>query len=244
MRRAWVRVAVLAVVLVVAATLNAEAAGTKTGSAVGLWGFRVERAVVRDHTQPRNNLTLVGNWSRASGKNGSPAVAFGGRSIARTPNRPELNPGRRTFGVAIAFRFPRGMNALTGTDSPNLVQKGLFGSPGQWKLEILKYTGGHVQCRMFGSRRKVDVVSPTPDIVRDRAWHQAACLRTDHKVVLVVDGRRTVRNVGVGTVSNDNPMTVANKYRSAGTDQFHGLVDSLAISRGRRALATVLNATS
>jgi hypothetical protein len=219
------------------------AAGAATdGSMVARWGFAVRKGVVRDLTTPRNDLTLHGSWVRALGRDGSEAVWFRKGSIGRTPSRRALNPGGSRFAVGLAFRFPAGTAALAGTDSPNLVQKGLFGSRGQWKLEVLHYTGGRIQCRMIGSLRTVDVVSPVRDIVADRAWHRAACLRSDRSVVLVVDGVRTVRSVRVGVIRNDDPVTVANKYRSATTDQFRGLVDSLAVARGPRALHRVLRA--
>jgi hypothetical protein len=240
MRAGWLRLAAGAASLVLLWPVAADAAAG--GIMVARWGFSVRNGVVRDLTTPRNDLTLHGNWVRALGRDGSEAVWFRKGSIARTPSRRALNPGRARFAFGLAFRFPAGTAALAGTDSPNLVQKGLFGSGRQWKLEVLHYTGGRIQCRMIGGRRSVDVVSPVRDVVADRAWHRAACLRTDHSVVLVVDGVRTVRSVRVGSIRNDDPVTVGNKYRSATTDQFRGLVDSMAVARGQAALRRVLRA--
>jgi hypothetical protein len=229
--------------------LTAAQAGVATSQAstagplVANWGMGVRHGVVKDLARPANDLTLRGRWWRATGEGGSAAVRFGRRSIASSPSRRALDPGRGLFAFGIAFRFPAGMRALNGTDSPNLVQKGLVGSYGQWKLEILKYTGGRVQCRVIGTRRKVDVVSPVIDIVRDRSWHHAACQRRDREIVLVVDGVRTTKAARVGRVRSTAPVTVANKVRSAATDQFRGVVDSVAVGRGPGSLTRVRAAT-
>ena len=214
----------------------------RAGTMVARWEMGVRQGVVKDRTRPAHPLSLHGKWWRADGENGSAAVRFGRRSIARSPDRPAFDPGRARFAFGLAFRFPRGLRALTGTDSPNLVQKGLFGSGGQWKLEILKYTGGRVQCRVIGGRRQVDVVSPVVDVVRDRKWHHAACQRTDGKVILVVDGVRAAKAARVGAVRSSAPVTVANKARSAATDQFRGTVDVVAVARGPQSLRRVLAA--
>jgi hypothetical protein len=223
---------------VVATEAVAEAAAGG-GLMVARWEMRVRNGAVADRSRPAHPLRLRGKWWRTQGENGSPAVRFGRRSIGRSPDRSAFDPGRAKFAFGLAFRFPRGMQALTGTDSPNLVQKGLFGSTGQWKLEILKFTGGRVQCRVIGGRRQADVVSSVRDVVRDRGWHWALCQRTDRRIILVVDGVRTSKQVRVGAVRSSAPVTVANKARSAATDQFRGIIDVVAVARGPGSLARV-----
>lgn len=192
------------------------------------------------------DLQLQGRWQLVTGRLGSlhagQAVQFREGSMGRVPSRASLDPGRRTFAVAVVFRIPQGSRPFAGTDTPNIVQKGLFRSTGQWKLQLSPHDGGQVQCRVKGSDAAVMLTSSRGGVGRDGAWHTAACARFDDRVVLVVDGVVTTRWVHVGKVRSASPMTVGNRALNASSDQFRGVIDTIAVARAPRALALALSA--
>ena len=224
-----------AVYSAVAGTLFLTAAPALPVSAadiVGKWGFGVQSGQVPDLSGRRHPLKLSGSWARARGRGGSPAVRFRNTSMAAGKDRSVFDPGRRQFALAIAFRAPSGMAVFDGTDSPNLVQKGRYGSRGQWKLQLIDRDGGLVQCRVKGSAGAVMITSNVGRVASDRKWHRAICVRGDREVALVVDGRRVVTQERVGRVASDAPLTVANQSATGDSDQFRGLVDEMVLARG------------
>lgn len=220
----------LAVALLTGSPAEADAQGV-----VGRWGFAVRSGQVAD-LSPRNHpLRLSGSWARAEGRRGSAAVRFDSTSVARGSDHGSLDPGRRRFAVAVAFRIPEGSYAFSGTDTPNLVQKGKFGSRGQWKVQLLGRDGGRVQCRVKGRAGTVMVTSRVSGIAADRRWHRVICIRRPGKVVLVVDGQRTSKRGRTGLVSSGSALTVANKASRSRSDQFRGVIDELVIAKGKGA---------
>jgi Laminin G domain len=209
--------------------LPAEAEGD---GVVGHWGFAVRSGQVADLSRQSHPLRLSGSWARAEGRGGSAAVRFDRTSIARGSDHSSLDPGRRRFAVATAFRMPSGTYAFSGTDSPNLVQKGRYGSRGQWKVQLLSRDGGRVQCRVKGRAGSVMVTSRVGGIASDRRWHRVICIRRASKVVIVVDGQRTMERGRTGLVSSGAPLTVANKSSRSRSDQFRGVMDELVVAKG------------
>ena len=222
----WIFVA-LALFVGVAPALPANAADV-----VGRWGFGVQSGQVPDLSGRRHPLRLSGSWATARGRGGSPAVRFSSTSSAIGKDRSLFDPGNHQFAVAIAFRAPSGMAIFDGTDSPNLVQKGRYGSRGQWKLQLVNRGGGAVQCRVKGSDGAVIVTSNVGNVASDQKWHRATCVRHADRVVLIVDGRRVARHERVGRVTSDAPVTVANQSATSNSDQFRGVVDELVLARG------------
>ena len=210
---------------------------------VGKWGFGVKQGQVRDLSASSRPLDLVGNWAKARGRDGSAAVKFGSTSVAIGSASSDLDPRRRAFAVAIVFRAPTGTQIFAGTDTPNLAQKGRYGSSGQWKLQLSDSNGGRVQCRLKGSASAAIITSRVRRVAADGRWHKAICVRRDHRIELIVDGQRTVKTVRVGRVASSGRMTVANKGSQSGRDQFRGVVDALAIAHGSRAVEKVRVAT-
>ena len=239
-RRARTIFLALIVVLAISVTASSAAAPTKVA---GKWGFGVKQEQVRDLSGNGRPLQLVGDWTNARGRSGSAAVQFGWTSLAIGGASSELDPGRRTFAVAIVFRAPRGNRIFNGTDTPNLVQKGRYGSSGQWKLQLKDGKGGQVQCRMKGSAAAAIVTSRVRRVAADGHWHKAICARHDRRIELIVDGRRIVKKVRVGKVASSARLSIANKSRQSTQDQFRGRVDALAIAHGRSAVEKVRIAT-
>ena len=202
---------------------------------VGRWSFAVRSGQVPDLSPQQHPLRLSGSWTRADGRRGSAAVRFDSTSVARGSHHSSLDPGRKRFAVAVAFRMPSGSYAFSGTDSPNVVQKGQYGSRGQWKVQLLGRDGGRVQCRVKGRAGSVMVTSRVSGIAADRRWHRVICIRRPGKVVLVVDGQRTSERGRTGLVSSSSPLTVANKASRSRSDQFRGVIDELVVAKGKDA---------
>lgn len=217
------------------AVLTGLPAEAESDGVVGHWGFAVRSGQVADLSRQSHPLRLSGSWVRADGRRGSAAVRFDSTSYARGSDHASLDPGRGSFAVAAAFRMPSGTYAFSGTDSPNLVQKGRYGSNGQWKVQLLGRDGGRVQCRVKGRAGSVMVTSRVGGIASDRRWHRVICIRRPSKVVLVVDGQRTLRWGRTGMVSSGAPLTVANKSSRSRSDQFRGVIDELLIAKGKGA---------
>ena len=231
MRRLFLALSLgLSVAMLSGLPAQAEAEGV-----VGRWGFAVRSGQVADLSSRNHPLRLSGSWNRADGRRGSAAVRFDSTSVARGSDRASLDPGRRRFAVAVAFRMPSGTYAFSGTDSPNLVQKGEFGSRGQWKVQLLGRDGGRVQCRVKGRAGSVMLTSRANGIAADRRWHRVICIRRPDKVVLVVDGQRTTERGRTGLVSSGSPLTVANKASRSRSDQFRGVIDELVVAKGKGA---------
>jgi hypothetical protein len=206
----------------------------------GVWRSRVRtEAASAGGSGGSGAVALRGNWSVVDGRPGSTAVRFARQSIGVGPVGGGFDPRRHAFAVGVVFRFPMGAAALRGTDSPNIVQKGLYDAPGQWKLEVVNTSGGEVACRVKGDRGSTALVSPVKGVARDRKWHTAVCARSGDRVELMVDGIRTGGVSPLGVVNNRAHLTIGNKYRRAWSDQFRGTVDEIVFARGRGAGAAV-----
>jgi hypothetical protein len=206
------------------------------------WQFAPDASgTVVDDSGHGRALVVQGRWTTDVGLVGT-AASFQPWAWGLGPTDAALDPGDDTFAVSIRFRAPTGTASPNRTDSPNLVQKGLAGSSGQWKLQLRQANGGQVQCRMKGTAGYRLLTSPVTNVVSDTAWHVASCLRTPTSVSLVVDGVTTSVAFRTGTIASTRPVTVANKATSSTSDQFVGLVDAVAVASGADALAESLQA--
>jgi hypothetical protein len=149
-----------------------------------------------------------------------------------------LSPGLRDFSFGASFS----LDAKTqgGNDNGNnLVQRGLYDDPAQYKLQIDE---GHVSCRIEGSRGAPFVKSRTA--VDRNTWYTATCSRIDGVMTLTVQPvggeaesastRSTAGSVDMG--SSSVPLAVGAKVSPSGTvvagnaDQFNGLVDDVFVN--------------
>jgi hypothetical protein len=188
-----------------------------------------------------SDLDLVGDVTSVSGAVGG-AVRFdysGGAAFATTHSDDQFNPGTADFAVAAYLKTD---NVPTWGDySPNIVQKGFYGSSGQWKMQLKPTAAGTLaECRFAGSGM------PSGDIVVDHSktalddgnWHQVACWRQGGQYGVSVDGADTVNDGYLGDISNSRSMRLGNKGSWAGVeDQLQGSLDCVAYVEGDNALA-------
>jgi Laminin G domain len=148
-----------------------------------------------------------------------------------------LSPGVRGFSFGADFNLdPR---TEGGNDNGNnLVQRGLYGDPAQYKLQI---DAGHVSCRIRGSRGTTFLRSSTT--IDPGTWYSATCSRADGDVRLTVrphggDADSTSTPSSAGSVdmgSSSVPLSVGAKVTESGTvvagnaDQFNGRIDDVSV---------------
>ena len=178
----------------------------------------------------------------------APVIA-GPRAVIRvsaTGPTDDLNPaaGDFTFGADIRLASPS--QSPTGDDDGNnVVQRGLYADPIQYKLEVDE---GLATCRVKGSAGDVLVTSKTP--IEPRTWYRLRCLRRADSVTLTVvrwpaNGSTTTsqdRRAGAtGDLTPPDPgvpLTVGGKLSSDGasieaqSDQFNGLIDNVVLEIG------------
>jgi hypothetical protein len=200
----------------------------------GRWGMHVVHGSIHD-TVGRDNLHMSGVWKDVAGSVGR-AVQFwwaGRPSAALTRSRTAFNPARAEFAVGVTLKA-HAVPALGGY-SPNVVQKGLFDDPGQWKMELVHKPSGTVaRCRFSGTAGHHSVTDRTRTRLNDKRWHNVICWRTTSQLGISVDGATTHLNGTVGAIASHRPLRVAAKtYTSGITDQFQGDIDCVAYVQGR-----------
>jgi hypothetical protein len=188
-------------------------------------------STVPDTTGLGHDLTLGGNWSVAPGIS-TPAVQFTKPSLGSTPSKPDLNPKAQQFAVSAVFRLPSSTASLP--DTPNLVQKGFYNDPAQWKMQ-LNPGPGVIECRFKGTLG-ARLLSSTLTRIDDGAWHVASCWRQGSTLGITVDNVTNTAHLDVGSIANNRPMLVGAKSMTSTTDQFPGIVDYVGLAMGKGAL--------
>jgi hypothetical protein len=155
------------------------------------------------------------------------------RAVISVPNGSGLNPGLADFSFGVAVRVTRSQVAK-GYDS-NLIQKGLWSSPSQWKLQLDGARAWPV-CVFAGMRdgafRRVSLMSGSG--IADGEWHKLSCERTATTVRLVVDAKVTVRvSFRAVRLSDSSAVTIGGRAPvKSDNDQFFGTMDRVFVSRG------------
>jgi len=209
-----------------ASELAEPAAVTTYTATVDEWSMTVVdgRAASPTGSAP---MSLYGDWQSVQGKVGD-AVQFNtASSFGVADGTGGRSPKKMNFALGVAFRS----NAIPDGYSGNLIQKGLWGDPGQVKLQVVPDAGGTVDCRIKGSRAARFVGSTV--LVGDNRWHTALCWREGRTLGLTVDGLTTTVRAAVGNVANSRPLNVANKTASSTwTDQLVGAIDCAVLATG------------
>lgn len=173
---------------------------------------------------------------------GAPAAAV----LVSSPDAEDpLDPGDRdfAFGAEVRLVEESESDATDSTDNGNnVVQKGLYLDPSQYKLQV---DHGYPSCRVAGSDGDLTVrsqVKPTPGV-----WYRVACERTADGVSITVSELgseddevldRQVAEGATGTVAaGEKPtyLSVGAKTDARGlipdssTDQFNGLIAAVFV---------------
>ncbi|MEO8330357.1 MAG: LamG-like jellyroll fold domain-containing protein [Candidatus Nanopelagicales bacterium] len=210
------------------------ASATNQATLVAQYNFDVINGnTVADVTNKGHTLTLNGSWTTTTGAAGSQAVSFQPFSMGDSPSKTDLNPSTKGFAVTTVFKLPGDISNVP--DTPNIVQKGFFNDPGQWKMQ-LKPSTAIVQCRFKGTTKAV-LLSSQVQGVDDGAWHTSTCWRDGTQLGVTVDGVTTQITANVGSIASGRSLRVGAKSLSAATDQFTGSLDYVAVAVGPNAAA-------
>ena len=217
---------VLTAVAAAAACVLATVLATGTGAAAAVpgdsWTMDLASGVVRDAngTQP---MTFTGpGVLSTSGRVGGAVEFTRASSLGTAANSRNDNPGTQNFAMGIVFTSQP--IPSSSSYSGNLMQKGLFGDPGQVKLQLVPAAQGTVNCRIKGTAG-ARIVTSTVN-VDDGAWHTAVCWRVGAVVGVTVDGVVTSQAWSPGSVSNTKNLTLGNKTATGGSsDQHFGRTD-------------------
>jgi hypothetical protein len=190
---------------------------------------------------------LVANWhmdetsgnvmvDSAGGHNGTifgvqlGVPGFGGsaygfmRGLVSVPSARALSPGRKKLTLTIH------LNTTLAPARPDwdLMRKGVFGSGvGNYKVEF--QPGGRASCGFLGSRGKDAELTAGPAL-NDGRWHTVQCVKTTKQIRLIVDGRRFIKRVRVGSISNGDPLIIG--ARDSGSEFFRGALDEASVVVG------------
>jgi hypothetical protein len=151
-----------------------------------------------------------------------------------------LDPGDDDFSFGAAFQLDEESSGSKADNGDNLVQRGTFDSPGQFKIQL-----DHAvpSCRVMGDAGQVLVTAEGP--VDPGSWYRVSCERSASEVTLTV--RTKSGGAGTGTWSATGPtgsislqglpLTIGGKTAPDGTpvasaDQFNGVVDDVFLAVG------------
>jgi hypothetical protein len=157
------------------------------------------------------------------------AYRFGGNSRVTVADDPSLDPGSSDFTATAHVRFTTMPTSAIGGDY-DLIRKGLGSSEGgYWKVEIFPdstNTTAMGRCQMKGSSGSVKITN-SPSALNDGTWHTITCAKTGSNVSLTVDGTNYSRNVTIGRIANDDPVTLGSS--TAGKDWYSGDMDEVSL---------------
>lgn len=216
--RRWIRHALAAatagLLLAVPATTGA-AAGSEPEISIGFDAMRTGRVASSGSTAVttavstanRGSLTATadpdgrGAAARFPRWDGTAPAARAVVTVMRRGAGDPLSPGARAFRFGAAFKLDAVSEGGRLDDGNNLVQRGLFGDPGQYKLQV---DDGRVSCRIRGAAGAVVVRSRV--VVTPIEWYSSTCSRVGGQVTLAVvgpAGRTTRTSVSARTGSVD-----------------------------------------
>ena len=158
--------------------------------------------------------------------------------VATTKETGGLDPLDQDFRFGASFMLDAESSGSKADNGDNLLQRGSFESPGQFKIQI---DHGVPSCRILGDEGEVFVKAGTaisPDV-----WYAVSCERTGEEVGISVtqygEQGQTWTSAGpTGHITlGDLPLAVGGKVSSEGLpvasgDQFNGAVDDVFLQIG------------
>ncbi len=219
--------------------------GLETGQqAVALTNAGTGSVQVSVHSAGDAQVTVV------AGPNGGHALrfpAFTGAAVApaavvvvTAPDKGALDPEDGDFSFGASFRLDPESSGSAADNGDNLVQRGTYSSPGQYKLQV---DHDVPSCRIVGTAGEAFVEAAAP--IDTERWYSATCERNGSKVILTVTaedggagGGTWAASAPTGTISLGTlPLSVGGKTGPDGVpvasaDQFNGAVDDVFLRLG------------
>ena len=175
-----------------------------------------------------NNDGTTTNITGVEGVAGNGYHFDGSGSIATVPSSDSLNPGDADFALTVHVKFTEPPSTTVG--DYDLIRKGLAPTPGgDYKMEIFprkSNTQAKAFCFFKDSSKTVGKIVKGPNLA-DGNWHEVVCTKTSSSVELTVDGKTYTNSVRLGSISNDEPVTIG--AQSRGADWYEGDMDEVSV---------------
>jgi len=193
----------------------------------------------RPPTTPRSR------WSKAPAEATPRFPAYTGTTpspealiVAKAKEAGALDPLDQDFRFGASFMLDSESSGSKADDGDNLVQRGSFASPGQFKIQIDR---GVPSCRILGDEGEVFVKAGTA--ISPEVWYAVSCQRAGSEVSISVtqygeQGQTWTAAGPTGHITlGDLPLAVGGKVSSEGLtvgsgDQFNGSVDDVFLQIG------------
>jgi Concanavalin A-like lectin/glucanases superfamily len=146
------------------------------------------------------------------------------RALLEGTDDADLDPGTRQFRWGASVRVTQAQ--VVG--SSNVVQKGVYDTESQWKMQI-GANQGKAQCVVVGRGSPTSYLVRSSVGVADNVWHTIACLRSGATLTVYVDGhnRGHVTIPSDLSISNDKPLRIGGPNFNATSDMYHGQLDDV-----------------
>ncbi|MEV4348465.1 LamG-like jellyroll fold domain-containing protein [Actinoplanes sp. NPDC049596] len=147
--------------------------------------------------------------------------------VLQAADTADLNPGDKPL------RYGATVRAGTSRTSQNILQKGVAGAGGQYKLQMDGATG-KPSCVLTGRDGGASYVARSRESILDDDWHILECRRTGPTLAVVVDDRVQATSAVPESLSivSGQPFSLGGKGVGRNNDQFHGSLDDVWIHIG------------
>lgn len=167
--------------------------------------------------------------------------ATGSYGALRIEPREWLSPGLSEFTFGADIRLDAGSNGSEIDNGDNVIQRGLYDGPAQYKIQVDKH---HASCVVRGADGALTVKSKLQ--VSPAKWYRLSCHRLDKTVTLTIaevgssEPPAVVEKTGeIGPVdlTGSEPVAIGAKVGADGeivrssTDQFNGAIDNVTYLR-------------
>jgi hypothetical protein len=151
-----------------------------------------------------------------------------------------LSPDERDFAFGADFNLDATSSGTPADNGDNLIQRGLFEGPGQYKIQV---DHGKLSCRVSGLDG--EVLTRIEQKIEPGTWYRARCTRRGDTVTLMMAELLPDFELGEWRLASDTgsigevvmprhtPMSVGGKLATDGTifpgstDQLNGVVDRI-----------------
>ncbi|AGL18699.1 LamG-like jellyroll fold domain-containing protein [Actinoplanes sp. N902-109] len=148
------------------------------------------------------------------------------RALLEGTDDPDLDPGTKLFRWGATVR----LTAAQVAGSSNVMQKGVYDTESQWKLQI-GANQGKAQCVVIGqgsAKPDIYLVRSTVGIANN-IWHTVMCQRSGSTLSVYVDGKERGHIPIPATLSigNAKPLRIGGPNFNTTSDMYHGLLDDV-----------------
>jgi hypothetical protein len=148
------------------------------------------------------------------------------RALLEGTDDPDLDPGTRLFRWGATVRMTKAQVA----GSSNVMQKGVYDTESQWKMQI-GANQGKAQCVVIGQgSAKPDIYLVRSSVgIADNAWHDVMCQRSGAVLTVYVDGkdRGHLAIPAALSIGNAKPLRIGGPNFNTTSDMYHGLLDDV-----------------